>query len=360
MVAGDVVNTAARLQSAAPTNGILVGETTYRATRERIDYGEHEPVAAKGKAEPVRVWEPLQPRAREGVDVAQRPAAPLVGRERELELLVSALGRVREERSPQLVTLVGVPGIGKSRLVFELMTAVEQEQKLIGWRQGRSVPYGEGVTFWALGEIVKAQAGILESDSAAEAERKLRRAVAELASDEEEAEWLDGHLRPLVGLGGEDPSARGGEPFAAWRRFLETRAEQGPVVLVFEDLHWADDALLDFVDELVDRLTDVALLVLATARRELLERRPGWGGGKTNAATSSLSPLPDDASARLVAARKRSPREANARRGDRSRRRSSCAGREACAGADRVQPRVGSSSRGSRAGSGEKGSCSRS
>ncbi len=250
------------------------------------------------------MWEALQPRARVGVDVAQRLAAPLVGRERELELLVAALARVREERSSQLVTLVGVPGIGKSRLVLELRTAVEREQEkeLIGWRQGRSLPYGEGVTFWALGEIVKAQAGILESDSGEQAHAKLRRAVAELVSDEEERQWLDGHLQPLVGVGGEDGSARDGDPFAAWRRFLEALAEQGPFVLVFEDLHWADDALLDFVDELVDRVADVPLFVLATARPELLERRPGWGGGKTNAATISLSPLPDDASARLVAA----------------------------------------------------------
>ena len=298
MVAGDVVNTAARIQAGAPVDAVLVGEQTYRATAHVVDYREAEPVVAKGKRDPIRVWEAVQARAR--VDIAQRPFAALVGRQRELELVVSALARVREERSPQLVTLVGVPGIGKSRLVYELSQRVEQHEELITWRQGRSLPYGDGVTFWALGEIVKAQAGIFESDSSEQAEAKLRRAVAELVSDDLEARWLERHLRPLVGIGGEDPSARDGEPFAAWRRILEAIADRGPLVLVLEDLHWADDAMLDFTDDLLDRVTDVPLLVLATARPELLERRPGWGGGKSNAVTLSLPPLSDDASARLV------------------------------------------------------------
>jgi class 3 adenylate cyclase/tetratricopeptide (TPR) repeat protein len=301
MAAGDVVNTAARIQAGAPVDAVLVGEQTYRATAHVVDYRDAEPVVAKGKSEPIVVREALQARARVGVDVAQRAIAPLVGRQRELELVVSALSRVREERSLQLVTLVGVPGIGKSRLVYEVSQQVEHERELITWRQGRSLPYGDGVTFWALGEIVKAQAGILESDASEQAEAKLRGAVAELVSDDVEAQWLDAHLRPLVGIGSEDPGTRSGEPFAAWRRFLEALAELRTLVLVLEDLHWADDALLDFVDELVDRLTDVPLFVLATARPELLERRSGWGGGKPNAVTLSLPPLSDDASARLVA-----------------------------------------------------------
>ena len=160
MVAGDVVNTAARLQAAAPVNGVLVDASTNRATRGLIDYRDAEPVEAKGKAEPVSVWEAREVRSRFGVDVAQG-GTPLVGRRRELDLLADALTRGREERSPQLVTLVGVPGIGKSRLVYELSRVVEDDPELIYWRQGRSLPYGEGVTFWALSEIVKAQAGIL-------------------------------------------------------------------------------------------------------------------------------------------------------------------------------------------------------
>jgi class 3 adenylate cyclase len=146
MAAGDVVNTAARLQSAAPVNGVLVGETTYRATNHAIDYREAEPVAAKGKAEPIPVWEALEASSRYGVDL-QEARAPLVGRERELDLLRDALERARSQRGLQLVTLVGVPGIGKSRLVSELFRSVEAEPDFTNWRQGRSLPYGEGISF---------------------------------------------------------------------------------------------------------------------------------------------------------------------------------------------------------------------
>jgi class 3 adenylate cyclase/tetratricopeptide (TPR) repeat protein len=301
MAAGDVVNTAARLQVAAPVNGILVGELTYRATAQAIDYRAAAPVTAKGKREPIRAWEAVDARSRLGVDVSQRALAPLVGRVRDLELLVSTLARVREERSPQLITIVGVPGIGKSRLVFELLRVVEADAALVSWRQGRSLPYGEGVTFWALAEIVKAQAGILESDSPAEAEEKLGRAVGAVAADAIEAQWLERHLRPLAGLTERDPAGPE-EGFAAWCRFLEALAEQRPIVLVFEDLHWADDALLDFVDQLVERASAVPLLVIGTARPELLQRRPAWGGGKPNAFTVSLPPLSDEETARLVRA----------------------------------------------------------
>ena len=169
IVSGDVVNTAARLQSAAPVDGILVGEQTFRATERAIAYREIEPVVAKGKADPVAAWEALEARSRFGVDVARRSAAPLVGRDREVELLVAALERAVGERTPQLVTLVGVPGIGKTRLLAELFHAIERNDRLVTWRQGRSLPYGEGVSFWAVGEMVKAQAGVLETDTEAEA-----------------------------------------------------------------------------------------------------------------------------------------------------------------------------------------------
>ncbi len=299
MAAGDVVNTAARLQAAAPVSGILVGESTWRATEEAIDYRAVEPVRGKGKREPIPAWEALGARSRFGVDVSQRAVSTLVGRRRELDLLVSTLARVREERSPQLVTLVGVPGIGKSRLVHELFGAVENDAALIRWRQGRSLPYGEGVTFWALAEIVKAHAGILETDTREQTEEKLGRVVAAIAADAREAHWLERHLRPLAGLS-EAAIASQDEGFAAWRRFVEKLAEDRPLVLVFEDLHWADDALLDFVDGLVDRTSSVPLLVLGTARPELLQRRSGWGGGKPNALTISLPPLTDEETRSLL------------------------------------------------------------
>jgi class 3 adenylate cyclase/tetratricopeptide (TPR) repeat protein len=303
MVAGDVVNTAARLQTAAPVDGILVGETTYRATKRVVEYGDYQPVTAKGKSEPILVWEALGARARYGVDVAQRGGAELVGRRQELDLLLEALARVEREGTPQLVTLVGVPGMGKSRLVWELAEAVDASpDRFVFWRQGRSLPYGEGVAFWALAEMVKAQAGILETDSAEIAETKLIETVSDLLPDASEARWVETQLRRLVGVSAEDE--RGGdrrdESFAAWRRFFEALAERGPATLVFEDLHWADDNLLDFVDYLVDWATDSRLLVLGTARPELLERRPGWGGGKSNATTMSLSPLSEEDTARLI------------------------------------------------------------
>jgi class 3 adenylate cyclase/tetratricopeptide (TPR) repeat protein len=302
MAAGDVVNTTARLQTAAPVNGILVGETTYRATRHTIDYDDADPVDAKGKTEPVRVWEALSARSRVTTE-AVSTATPLVGRERELAVLTELLVRVREESSPQLVTLVGVPGIGKSRLVHELLQFVEQGGVLTYWRRGRSLPYGEAVPLWALSEIVKAQAGILESDSAGGVEQKLRDAVGRVVPDSRDATWVETHLRPLAGLTPHDETGgdRRSEAFAAWRRFFEGMAEQRPLVLVFEDLHWADDELLDFVDYMVEWATGVPILIVATSRPELLERRPAWGGGKLNVTTLSLAPLSEADTSRLIA-----------------------------------------------------------
>ena len=299
MAAGDVVNTAARLQAGAPLNSVLVGELTHRATVDVFDYRSVEAVIGKGKSEPVPAWEALRARARFGVDVTRSVTTPLVGRAREVDLLGSTLARVRADRSPQLVTLVGVPGIGKSRMVHELLDSFEQDADLVTWRQGRSLPYGEGVTFWALTEIVKAEAGILEGDGADASAAKLGHAIGRVARDEAEAHWLERHLGALVGLAEDGPSQLD-ERFAAWRTYFEAIADQRPLVLVFEDLHWADDALLDFVDELVTRTADVPLYVLGTARPELLARRPGWGGGKPNAMAISLSPLSNEETASLV------------------------------------------------------------
>ncbi|MBA3332981.1 MAG: AAA family ATPase, partial [Actinobacteria bacterium] len=302
MASGDVVNTAARLQSAAPVNGILTDETTYRATRQVVDYREASAVDAKGKADPIPVWEALSARARFGVDVAHEARSELVGRERELSVVRDAFERARHERTPQLLTLVGVPGMGKSRLVYELSRIADADSELITWRQGRCLAYGDGITLWALGEIVKAQAGILEQDAPDEVSAKISGAVSDVLSGSGDDAWVKSHLLALVGLAGETELGgdRRNEAFSAWRRFLEALAEQRPLVLVFEDLHWADQSLLDFVDELVDWVTDAPLLVVGTARPELLERRPGWGGGKLNATTLALSPLTDEQTALLL------------------------------------------------------------
>ena len=301
MASGDVVNTAARLQSAAPVNGVIADETTYRATRHAVDYRDTESVAAKGKSEQVPVWEAIEARARFGTEVLDHVAGDLVGRDRELTALRAAFDRVREESSSQLVTLVGVPGIGKSRLLYELSRLVDALPDLTTWRQGRCLAYGDGITFWALGEIVKAQAGIDEADDDATAAEKLRQAATEIV-DAVDADWVYARLRPLAGLDDESELGgdRGGEAFAAWRRFFEELAAQRPLVLVFEDLQWADDGLLDFIDELVEWVTDLPLLVVCTARPELLARRPNWGGGKLNASTVALEPLSDTDTARLM------------------------------------------------------------
>jgi class 3 adenylate cyclase/tetratricopeptide (TPR) repeat protein len=302
MAAGDVVNTAARLQSAAPVNGILADETTYRSTRQTIQYAEAPSVDAKGKTEPIAVWEATGARSRFGVDVTHHARAELVGRERELSILRDAFERARQERLPQLVTLVAVPGMGKSRLVYELSQIVDADPELVTWRQGRCLAYGDGIAFWALSEVVKAQAGISDKDTETEAAEKLHSTVGDAFEDAGDARWVESHLRPLVGLETETGLGgdRRGEAFAAWRRFLEALAEQRPLVLVLEDLHWADEGLLDFADELIDWLSGVPLLVVCSARPELLERRPGWGGGKLNASTVGLSPLSQDQTALLI------------------------------------------------------------
>ena len=295
MVSGDVVNTASRLQTAAPVGGILVGETTYRATTGAVEYREVTPVEAKGKREPVPVWEVVGLR-----EQADRAATPLVGRGPELSQLLDALARVREERGPQLVSLVGVPGIGKTRLARELVLAIQADPGAASWLLGRCLPYGDGISFIALAEMARSVAGILTSDSHEEATAKLRGALDALPG-ELDTPWLEAHLRPLVGLESES-AGRGEDSFGAWRRFFEALAERRPLVLVFEDLHWADPGVLDFVDHLVDWTSGVPLLVLCTARPELLERRPGWAGGKRNAITITLSPLSDEETGDLVAA----------------------------------------------------------
>jgi class 3 adenylate cyclase/tetratricopeptide (TPR) repeat protein len=302
MASGDVVNTAARLQSAAPVNGVIVDETTYRATRGAIDYSDLDPVEAKGKATPIASWQATAAHSRFGVDVAHEARSELVGRERELAAVRDAFERARHERTPQLLTLVGVPGIGKSRLVYELQRIVDADPELITWRQGRCLAYGDGITLWALGEIVKAQAGVLEQDTSADIAEKVHQIVEDTLAGTGAETRVEAHLLALLGLAAETQLGgdRRNESFAAWRRFLEGLAEQGPLVVVVEDIHWADEILLDFIDELVDWLTDVPLLVVATARPELLERRPNWGGGKLNATTLALAPLSIEETAQLL------------------------------------------------------------
>jgi class 3 adenylate cyclase/tetratricopeptide (TPR) repeat protein len=302
MVAGDVVNTASRLQQVAPIGGVVVGEGTWRATSQVIDYEPMDPVEVKGKADPLPVWRATGARSRFAVEV-DRPTSPFIGRAAELELLKQAYRRMVREPSVQLVTVTGEPGVGKSRLIGEFYTWIDLEPDLTMWRHGRCLPYGDGVTFWALGEIVKAQAGILESDGPEEADAKLRQAIELVVEDEADRDWLGAQLAPLVGSRpGAAVSSDRSEAFSAWRTFLEAMAVFRPLILAIEDLHWADDAMIDFVEHLADWASGVPLLILCSARPELYERRPGWGGGKRNSTTVALAPLQADEIAALVSA----------------------------------------------------------
>jgi class 3 adenylate cyclase len=293
IASGDVVNTASRLQGSAPIDGVVVGAVTYQATSEVIEYAEPFTVRVKGKIDPVPCWQALRALSRVGETRRRRDATPLIGRERERQALIDAFEEAYDARSVRALMLVGVPGIGKSRLVRELFRHLDQQPELIRWREGRSPPYGDRGTFWALGEIVKAEAGLLESHDAEDASSMLAKAVAGVVSDRDEAQWIERHLRALVGL---DAGAalfgdHKAEAFAAWRRFIENLAAHRPTVLVFEDLHWADDVAIDFVEHLIGWAADVPLLVLCTGRRELIERRRHWGTESRTTRVLSLEPL---------------------------------------------------------------------
>ena len=295
IVTGDVVNTAARLQSAAPVNAIACSDQTYRATDRVFTYEELAPAQVKGKTQLLSIWRPLAARARFGADLIRTHATPLLGRELEHGLLVGTFERSAQQRSCQLVTIVGEPGVGKSRLCAELFRYIDERPGLVTWRQGRCLPYGDGIAFWALGEIVKAECGILDSDSPDEAVAKLDQA---LPPGQIDRSWLRSRLAPLVGAGGEPAGQE--ESFTAWRRYLESLASERPAVLCFEDLHWADTALLSFIEHLADWSDGVPLLVLCTARPELYERHPLFAAEAKNAQRVTLRPLSDEETARLV------------------------------------------------------------
>ena len=298
MASGDVVNTAARLQAAAPVNGILVERddvSGHQATpsttrRRRAGRGEGEGRAGSGLGG-ARGARPLR-RGRRASRTTE-----LVGRQRELADPLATRSSARgRSASPSSSRSSASRGWARAGSCTSCRGSSTPSPELITWRQGRCLAYGDGVAFWALAEMVKAQAGIHERDTEDEAARSS--AAGSRRGDRRRGRCPLGRVAPppadrgsrrSPALGGD----RRGEAFAAWRRYLEALAEQRPLVLVFEDLHWADDGLLDFVDELVDWLRGRALLVVCSARPELLERRPGWGGGKLNASTHrALAALP--------------------------------------------------------------------
>src|SRR5215472_4131032 len=219
----------------------------------------------------------------------------MVGRRIDLGIVTGAFQKAVQETTVQLVVVAGEPGVGKSRLVADLGSFVDSWPEQVRWRQGRCLPYGDGITFWALGEIVKAEAGILETDPPEVAAAKIDAMIPEDAPD---APWLRARLRPLAGLPA--PEAALEENFAAWRAFVELLAEGRPSVLVFEDLHWADEALLEFVEQLADYAEGVPLLLVGTARPELHERAPGWASSARNVARVNLRALTAAETARLI------------------------------------------------------------
>ena len=272
-VAGDVVNTASRLQSAAPVNGILVGEETYRATRSVIRYEDAEPVVAKGKQEPVRVWRALGASAGPGERAAGR--VPMLGRVSELAVLQRIWDRVVDERRPQLVTLFGPAGIGKTRLASEFAELARAGDAHVV--VGRSLPYGEVLPYGAFATQVKQVAKIFDTDEAGAACEKLDHAIAELLDGE--AKEVSSHISLLIGLGRDGGVGERQTLFFSARRMVEALANERPTVLVFEDIHWADAGMLDLLEVFASRVRDVPLLLVALARPDLLERRPSWGGG---------------------------------------------------------------------------------
>ncbi len=298
-VIGDVVNTASRLEAVAEPGSIVVDQRTHAATSSAIEYTPLPPVTLKGKSEPVQIWQAVAARSRFGVAVGETEPTLFIGRERELGLLVDALDRTIERSASQIVTLTGEPGVGKSRMLRELMAAVDERPDLLWWRQGRCLPYGDQTTFSALGELVKAQAGILESEPVASAAEKLRVAVEALIPAEADRLWVASTLEPLIGIGS---GASGGseELLPGWRRFFGAMAQQRPLVIVIEDLHWAEAAMLEFLDELVGWAFDLPILLVCTARPELYVERPDWGGGHRNGITIGLSPLADADVAELL------------------------------------------------------------
>ena len=297
-IVGDVVNTASRLEGMAAPGTVVVDEATFRATRGTVDYDVLDPVLVKGKAEPIQTWRATCVRSRYGIAVEADDSTPFVGRTSDLALLIDAFDRSIAHVSLQLVTVTGEPGVGKSRLVQELRSAIDDRPDLVWWRQSRCLPYGERSAFWPIGQLIKAHAGILDSESQQRAVAKLDEAIGSLADSSDEAAWMSVRLRALIGA--RAGTAERGELFAAWARFFELLAFQNPLVLVVEDLHWADDAVIEFLDYLSENVLNAPILLLVTARPELFTHRPDWGAGKRDATTITLGPLSEAESAQLM------------------------------------------------------------
>ena len=301
MVAGDMVNTASRIQSAAPPGGVFVGEATRRATEATIAFEDAGNFEFKGKAGLVPLWRALRLIAgARGTLRSQSLEAPFVGRDRELRMAKDLYHASTDEKKAHLLSVIGIAGIGKSRLVWEFYKYFDGLADDAFWHRGRCLSYGEGVTYWALAEMVRMRARIAEEEEPASALEKLRATVRENVRDPEEQRWIEPRLAHLLGL--EDRTAADREDlFAAWRLFFERLADQLPTILVFEDMQWADPSLLDFIEYLLEWSRNFPLYIVTMARPEFADRRPSWGTGKRNFTSVYLEPLPPEAMHELMA-----------------------------------------------------------
>ena len=301
MVAGDAVNTAARVQTAAEPGDVLVDEATWRLSRGAVafdDAGEH---VLKGKAEAVRLWR--ADRVMSGAAGSQRVdglEAALVGRDAEMRLLKELFHACIDRQSPRLVSVTGPAGVGKSRLGWEFFKYVDGLAELVRWHRGRCLSYGDGVAFWALAEMVRQRFGIAEDDSSATCAEKLDAGLREWVKDETARQYVAPRLARLLGVGDEGAGLGRDELFAGWRVFFESMAATVPVVLLLEDVHHADDGLLDFIEHLLDWAREVPILVITLARPELADRRAGWGMGRRNSTALTLEPLSDVAMRKML------------------------------------------------------------
>ncbi|HYA00089.1 MAG TPA: adenylate/guanylate cyclase domain-containing protein [Candidatus Binatia bacterium] len=300
IVAGDLVNTASRIQGEAAPGTVLVGEATRRATEAGVVYedaGEH---TLKGKAEPVRLWRATRViGGRGGALRSEALEAPFVGRDRDLRLIKELFHAGAEQRRAHLVSVVGIAGVGKSRLIWEFFKYLDGVAEEVFWHRGRCLAYGEGVAYSALAEMVRMRAGIAEGEEASEGRRKLAGCLDEIVADPGERRWVEPRLTHLLGLEGSGDHDRQ-DLFGAWRLFFERLADTSPTVLVFDDLQWADSSLLEFIDHLMRWSRNHPLFVVTTARPELHDRHPRWGAGERNFTSIQLEPLPPSAVERLV------------------------------------------------------------
>ena len=294
MVMGDTVNAASRLQGIAEPGTVLVDDATRAATEAAVAYEDAGTHLLKGRDDPIKAWTALRVVA--GARGARRSVgleAPFVGRAADLQLIISALDESLRERRARLVTVLGEAGFGKSRLLWEFFKHIDGIEAEIHWHQGRSLAYGEGVAYWALTEMVRSRAGITEDESPESARRKLRETIERYVADERERRLIEPRLAHLLGLE-ERVAPDRADLFSGWRLFFERIAGADPVVLVFEDLHWADSGMLDFIDYLLEWSADFPIFILVLARPDFEEMRPIWE------TTIQLGALPDEVMGELL------------------------------------------------------------